>query len=113
MDREKVEGLVETVLLVTFFTLILYLGPATASDHKLRHELPTGYGASDAYQHQTRAQAIYDTGQYRKEAPYMMKGFKDVIGFYPPVLLHATVLLARTSGLPVYDSLQIIVGLAL
>ncbi len=110
MDKETA---IETALIVAFFTAILFLGPATAADHRLRHELPTGYGASDAYQHQTRAQAIYDMGQYRKEAPYMMKGFKDVIGFYPPVLPHATVLLARTSGLPVYDSLQLIVGLAL
>ena len=110
MDRET---LIESAFIVAFFAMLLFLGPATAANHKLEHKLPTGYSASDSYQHQARAQAIYDMGQYKKEAPYMMMGFEDVTGFYPPMLLHLSVILARTSGLPVHDALQIIVGLAL
>ncbi len=110
MEREN---LIEAAIVIAFFTAILFLGPGTAAGHKLRHEIPTGYAASDSYQHQTRAQAIYDMGQYRKEAPYMMMGLKDVVGFYPPVLPHATVLTARISRLPVHDSLQLLMGIAL
>ncbi len=110
MDRET---LIETALIIGFFSLLLFLGPATAAGHRLAHELPTGYSASDSYQHQTRTQAIYDMGQYKKEAPYMMMGFDDVIGFYPPMLMHLSVILARASGLPAHDALQVIIGMAL
>ncbi len=112
MSMDK-EGILETALVIAFFTLIIFLGPATASEHRLSHDYPVGYGASDSYQHQTRAQAIYDTGDYRKEAPYMMVGLKDITGFYPPIMYHDTILLSRLSGLATYDSLLLLVGLGL
>ncbi|MBI2549610.1 hypothetical protein HYV83_00325 [Candidatus Woesearchaeota archaeon] len=110
MDKETA---IETVLIIAFFTAILFLGPAAASEHRLKHDYPVGYAASDAFQHQSRAEGIKGMGQYRYEAPYMMFGLTDVIGFYPPVLYHVTVLLSHVSGLETYDALFLIVGFAL
>ena len=94
MDKETA---IETVLIVAFFTAMLYLGPGTASEHRITHEFPTGYSASDSYQHQVRTEAIRQAGQYKYEAPYMVVGLTDVIGFYPPVLYNVAVLLADVS----------------
>ncbi|MBI3037319.1 hypothetical protein HYY73_06260 [Candidatus Woesearchaeota archaeon] len=110
MDKETA---IETALIIAFFTAMLYLGPGTASEHRITHEFPTGYSASDSYQHQVRTEAIRQAGQYKYEAPYMVVGLTDVTGFYPPLLYHVSVLLADVSGLPSYDALFIIVWLAI
>ncbi|MEK6854492.1 MAG: hypothetical protein AABX60_04090 [Nanoarchaeota archaeon] len=108
----KFENLAETAIIVAFFAAILFLGPASASEHKIKHDYPVGYGASDSYQHQSRAEAIKNLAQYRNEASYMMSGLK-VVGFYPPLLYHDTVLLSHLSGLETYDALFLIVGMVL
>ncbi|MBI2140943.1 hypothetical protein HYU16_00815 [Candidatus Woesearchaeota archaeon] len=112
-NAKGVEGLIEVAILAAFFTAILFLGVGTASGHKINHDYPVGYGASDSYQHQARAEAIKQMGQYRAEAPYMMAGLKDVLGFYPPVTYHVTALLSNLSGQASYDSLMLVIGLAL
>lgn len=115
MEGEKwkgLESLAETIIVIAFFAAILLLGPGAASEHLLKHDYPVGYGASDSFQHQTRSEAIKEMGQYRIEAPYMMAGLK-VIGFYPPLLYHDTVLLSHLSGLETYDALFLLIGLAL
>lgn len=109
----KLETSIEAAVILAFFTAILFLGPAAASEHKIKHDYPVGYAASDSYQHQSRAEAIKNMGQYRNEAPYMMTGLTDIVGFYPPVLYHITVLLSTISGLETYDALFLIIGLAL
>lgn len=108
--RKRLETVLEVAVILAFFTAILFLGPATASEHKIRHEYPVGYAASDSYQHQSRAEAIKKMGQYKTEAPYMMAGLTDVTGFYPPVLYHVTVLFSHLAGLETYDALFFIVG---
>ena len=105
--------LAEVAIIAAFFTLALFLGVASASNHSIRHDYPVGYGASDSYQHQSRAEAIKNMGQYKNEAPYMVVGLKDVVGFYPPVLYHITVLFSNMSGMETYDALFLIMGLAL
>lgn len=112
MDKEELENLIETAILVAVLTAILLLGTGSASGHKIRHDYPVGYGASDAFQHQSRAEAIKNMGKYENEAPYMMAGLKNVIGFYPPILYHVTVLLSHLSGLETYDALVLLIGIA-
>ncbi len=106
-------SLSEVAILAAVFTLILYLGPGAASGHMLKHDHPTGYGASDSFQHQARSEAIKGMGQYRNEAPYIVAGLTNVVGFYPPITYHITVLFSYLSGLETYDSLFFIIGLAL
>src|SRR3989338_1153682 len=89
---KRLETAIEVMVILAFFTAILFLGPASASEHRLKHDYPVGYAASDSYQHQSRAEAIKEMGQYRNEAPHMMAGLTDVVGFYPPVLYHVAVL---------------------
>jgi hypothetical protein len=111
--KGRVETALEAVLLIAFFTAILYLGPGAASGHKIVHTSPTGYGASDAFQHEARVESIKQMGQYKNEASYLVVGLKDLPGFYPPLLYHIPVLLSDLSGIPSYDALFLIMGLVL
>ena len=99
----------EKTILSVFFIVILFSGPGTLFDHKIKHDFPFGYGASDAFQHQVRAEAIKDMGNFRYEAPYISKGLENVIGRYPPALYHLAVILSYTAGIEVYDSIYFIV----
>ncbi len=102
MDLEK-------PFLAVFFILLLFLGVSNLWDHKLQHDFPYSYMASDTFQQQTRAEGIKDAGNYRYEPFYIVNGWKDVIGYYPPLLHHAGVLLSFSSGIPAYDTVYFMV----
>src|SRR3989338_5271921 len=84
---------------------MLYLGPGVMFDHKIAHDFPFAYSASDSFQHQVRAEAIKDQGNFRYEAFYISDGIEGTIGRYPPSLYHIAVILSYTSGTEVYDSI--------
>lgn len=113
MDKEKLENIAEAALLAAFFALIIYLGPAAAAQRSIMHDHPVGYAASDSFQHQARTEAIKQMGQYKNEAPYIVAGLTDVVGFYPPVLYHVTALISNLTGLETYDSLMLLLGIAM
>ncbi len=93
-------------------TVLLFLGVGNLWDHKLSHDFPYGYMASDTFQQQTRAEGIKDVGNYRHEPPYIVKGYTDVVGYYPPVLHHLGVLLSFSTGIPLYDTLYFMIFLS-
>ena len=99
----------EKIFLVAFFGLFLYLGSGFLFDNKLSHDFPYAYLASDAFQHQVRAESIKDAGNYRNEASYIVFGIKNAIGYYPPVLYDLSVILSHLSGLEVYDTIYFLV----
>ena len=101
----------EKIFLMLFFGIFLYAGYAILSGERLQHDFPYGYLASDAFQHQIRAESIKDAGNYRNEASYIVMGIKDAVGYYPPVLYHLSVILSHLSGLEVYDTFYFIVFL--
>lgn len=99
----------EKIILLVFFALLLFLGPGILFGHKIKHDFPFAYSASDAFQHQIRAEAIKDAGNFRYEASYISKGIENAVGRYPPVLYHLAVLLSYASGIETYDSIFFIV----
>ncbi len=99
----------EFTVVAVLVGVALFLGPGSFLGHKLGHDFPYGYGASDAFQHQTRAEAIKDMGNFRYEAPYISSSFEGVVGRYPPVLYHLGVIFSAASGMEVYDGIYAIV----
>lgn len=99
----------EKILLTLFFILLLYLGPGIMFNYQIKHEFPYAYFASDAFQHQIRAEAIKDNGNFRYEAPYISLGFEKAVGRYPPIIYHLAVIFSYSSGLEIYDSIYFIV----
>lgn len=105
----KIKLDLEKIFLMVFFGLFLYLGSGFLFDNQLAHNFPYAYLASDAFQHQTRAESIKDAGNYRSEASYIVFGFKDAIGYYPPVLYDLSVILSHLTKLEVYDTIYFLV----
>ena len=105
----KIKLDVGKILLIFFVAIFFYIGPGAVFDHKIMHDFPYGYGASDAFQHQIRAEAIKDSGNFRYEASYISKGFENVVGRYPPIIYHLSVIFSYLSGLEIYDSIYFIV----
>ncbi len=101
----------EKIFLFLVFFLLLWLGLANLWDNRIKHDFPYGYMASDTFQHQTRAESIKDAGNYRQEAFYIVKGFHDVIGYYPPLVYHIGVIFSYLAGLEVYDGAYFIIFL--
>lgn len=105
----KLSNLLENASLVLAFLVLLFISYGTIGDHKISHDFPYGYMASDAFQHQVRAEAIKDMGNFRYEAPYISKGFENAVGRYPPVIYHLSVILSYAAGIEVYDAIYFIV----
>src|SRR3989338_6176748 len=95
---------IEKPYLILFFALMLFLGVYNLMDHRISHSYPYAYLASDAFQQQTRADGIADAGNYRYEPCYIVKGFKDVICYYPPLIHHLGILMHFATGIPAYDT---------
>jgi hypothetical protein len=101
----------EKLLLAAFLIVFLLIGNGFLFDNKLKHDFPYAYLASDAFQHQVRAESIKDAGNYKNEASYIVMGIENVIGYYPPLLYNLSVILSYLSGLEVYDTIYLIVFL--
>jgi len=99
----------EKIFLIIFFGLFLYLESGFLFDNRLQHDYPYAYLASDAFQHQTRAESIKDAGNYKNEASYIVFGFNGAIGYYPPVLYDLSVILSDLAGLEIYDTVYFLV----
>ena len=99
----------EKIFLILFFGVFLLLGNGFLFGHRLQHDYPYAYLASDTFQHQTRAQGIKDAGNYRNEPSYIVMGVQNAVGYYPPVLYHLSVTLSYLSGLEVYDTIYFLV----
>ena len=105
----KLPDAAEKLSLLLVFALLLFIGYGSITEHSLSHQFPYGYLASDAFQHQVRAEAIKDAGNFRYEAPYISLGFEKAIGRYPPIIYHLSVIFSYSAGLEVYDSIYFIV----
>ncbi|MBI3035447.1 hypothetical protein HYY71_03920 [Candidatus Woesearchaeota archaeon] len=99
----------EKPYLAVVFATLLFLGISNLWDHRLQHEFPYGYLASDTFQQQTRVEGIKDAGNYRLEPFYIVKGFQDVVGYYPPVIHHLGIILHFSSEIPLYDTIYFMV----
>ncbi len=105
----KIKLELDKFVLILFFAVLLFIGPGVIFDHRVMHEFPYGYFASDTFQHQVRAEAIKDAGNFRYEAPYISLGFEKAIGRYPPIIYHLSAIFSYSAGLEVYDSIYFLV----
>lgn len=103
---------VEKIVLIAFFALMFSLGPGTLFDNVIDHDFPYGYAASDAFQHQVRAEWVKDQGNYVLEAPHIVAGFTDVVGYYMPGAFHIAAMFSHLSGLESYDAIYFVVFFA-
>lgn len=99
----------ERILLAAFFFLMLWISIGTFFGHELKHDFPYGYSAADSYQHQVRAEWIKEQGSYAREAPEIVAGYDDVIGYYMPGSSQIAAVFSYMSGMESYDALYFMV----
>ena len=107
-SRFKISIILEYFFIMLFICFLLWAGLGDLWAHRISHDYPIGYLASDTFLHQTRAQAIVNAGNYKLEAFYISKGFHDAIGGYPPILFYLGDMLSISSGLKVYDGIFLV-----
>lgn len=105
----KIKLDLEKLFLAVFLAVFLLIGSGYLFDNRIKHDFPYAYLASDAFQHQVRAESIKDAGNYKNEASYIVMGIENVIGYYPSLLYNLSVILSYLSGLEVYDTIYLLV----
>lgn len=105
----KIKIDLEKIFLIIFFAIFLFIGPGILFGHGIKHDFPYAYLASDAFQHQVRAEAVKDAGNFKYESPYISLGFKGIVGRYPPLIYHLSVIFSYAAGLEVYDAIYFVV----
>ena len=111
MDFKLSSVKVENVFLVIFAAVFLWFGYGNLSNHQITHDYPYGYLASDAFLHQTIAQAIQDQGNLRYHPWYLAGGYSNVVGYEPPLLGHISTLVSNFTKIPVYDIIYLMIFL--
>jgi len=99
----------ECIFLILFIGMFLWAGCANLFDHKLSHDFPYGYFASDAFLHQTTAQSIKNMDNYVNVIYYKAAGYEDIVGYDPPFSGFLSTNLSYLSGLEVYDTIYLLV----
>lgn len=99
----------EYLLLALFSLLFLLFGPSRLLDGRISHPFPYGYFASDAFVHQTNADALNYLGS-SDVIPFWKTGsltYKSSPAYTPPLSLHLSVLLSNAGGISVYDTVYL------
>ena len=94
---------IEHIALLIFATIFLLFGIGNLFGQTITNDVPQGYLASDAFQHQTRTEGLIDQGNYRYEAPYNVLGLEDVTGFYMPLFYHLAAMFSLGLDVESYD----------
>jgi hypothetical protein len=95
----------EFVALLIVFAALLWLGVGNLFDHRLAHDSPWGYFASDSVHNLYLNQHLFDSGNWRYSPAHINAGYNNTVNYVLPILAHLNVNLAYASGLNVYDSL--------
>jgi len=103
--------IMEPAVLFLFFTLFLYLALGSQWDNRIKHDFPYGYGASDAFFHQSVAEYMKAQGIVKYTPPYEVGNHDFVYDAHPPMLFVLSSQISIFSGIEVYDSILLLSAL--
>lgn len=78
-------------------------------DHRLQHDMPYAYLASDAFLHYAEAEGTKDLGHSNSLPVFISAGLEDVAGTAPPLLSHFTAILYYLTSVQTYDLIYFLV----
>ena len=103
----------EYSFLAIFILIFLWLGIGSLFDHRLSHDFPYGYLASDAFLHLTVAEGIKTQGDFKTFPYYAVAGAKDVVGFNPPLFKQDVAAFSYLAGIESYDAIYLLIFVSL
>ncbi len=101
----------EHLALLVLFVTLLVMGPANIWDKKIDHTHPYGLFAQDAFIFTSYQYYLSESGNWHQLAPYLARGYTDIIQSQPSVLEILSVLLAQATGLGFFMTIYVIVML--
>jgi hypothetical protein len=104
------ENLIEIIFLIIIFGGLLYIGPGEVFQHKLSHDKPVQFGATDGFLYVMLTSYVADSGNFRN-LPEYHAGMPGISTYHPPILMHISAAFSYLSGLPAHDSLALIMAL--
>ncbi|MBU4246009.1 MAG: hypothetical protein ABIF85_03835 [Nanoarchaeota archaeon] len=108
-DIIKSERFIETAILILFVSIFIFLKLAQPLNYELSHQYPTFYNANDNFGNgYSMPQYVKEVGNFKYEPPNTVSGFKDVVGYYPPLQSHLGAMASIITGVETYDATNII-----
>src|SRR3989338_8495591 len=102
----------EAAIVVVFCCVFLISGLGSPWAHTIRHDFPYGYGASDAFFHQSVTEYMKEQGRVKYTPPYEVGGYDKVLDAHPPMLFQLTGIFSTFTGSAAYDSIYFITVIA-
>ena len=94
---------IEYFYLAIMLVALLYVGPGTILGHRIVHDLPYGYFASDAFGEIAYADWFKDHGKHDLLPYYLKFGHEDLVAFHMPTFYSINALNSVITGFEVYD----------
>lgn len=81
------------------------MGIGSMYDHKISHDQPFGYSASDAFLHLNRVQGAFEDQSFLFTDAAMLTGEEGIVGFYSPISVVSPGHISFLSGLNIHDTM--------
>ncbi|VVB60015.1 Uncharacterised protein [uncultured archaeon] len=105
-DNKK---LFEAGVIALFIVLFLFVKLAQPWQYSLAHQYPSFYNANDNFINgYVIPQDIKETGNYMYEPSYLVGGYKNLVGFFPPIFYQLTAEFSAVTVLQTYDASYIL-----
>jgi hypothetical protein len=99
----------ERFALLAIIIALLWMGPANIWDKQVDHGYPYGFYAQDTFIFMSYQPYLEESGNWAHLAPYLSRGFTDVVQSQPSALEILSVLLAQATGFGYYTTTYLIV----
>lgn len=105
----KNSKITENIFIIIYIGIFLWMSIGPIFQYRMVHDRPFGFGASDSYAWFAHAQNIYDSGNFKYNAPFMNLNLEGFTSPEPPLFVQFTAFLSYALGIPLYDA-QILLG---
>jgi hypothetical protein len=94
---------IEKIVLLLFFAFMMYYGSAQINDYRINIDYPRGFRAQDAFWHPSIERHIMEVGSYKYNPPYIVLGYNDTVGAYPPLRPYTIAMFSFLTGIEPYN----------
>jgi len=94
---------IEHIFIFAALAIFLYVGPGTILNHRITHDLPYGYFASDAYGELAFAEWFNMHGKMDVLPHYIRFGHTNSMAFHMPVFYAENAMLSNFTGFETYE----------
>src|SRR3989339_91167 len=103
----KKEGYIEIIFIIILVGAMFFFVNGKLYDNRLVHSMPFSYFATDGFAYLLLTEHAYISGNQLYHPYYEAGGYYDVLWIHGLTIYSVSAILAKTSGIPVYDAIYI------